>query len=496
MALTPGRWAGLNVPAGLAALIAQSASVFFVLWLISDRLGLEELGLYSLLIGSLTILSLTEFGIGTSMVSFSQRPENERRKGFSHYYSTALWTSSAVALTCIALVYWPVDLFLVSQMTRPDLILELHRCLPATLLTAAVIAIGKVPINALNGLDHFAPMQTLRAGSYLLLPPLAYIGVIELGLYGVILARLLVEIILTAASHVLVWNTLPGLHLLPRWFGKSELKEMLGVSLSFQTSSIILILFEPLAKVALSMSGSLVIVGQYEVAARITGFTKELFIRPMAFLGGIFSRNKGKANVKTTAALLHDLALISIPMAALSFAFVLAFLPLSGDIMLNGPVDFYMLASLCLGIGWALSICAVGPYFYCIGIGNNRPNLESAIIISFGSAAFSVVAVLLNSIWLVPLGTGLSLLVGEIYLVVRVRYFVRFSLSPMGLIKAGLSAFVIAALGGAIQALDDQLLRDTGLPARLVIIAGLLTALGAATIVANRAVLKRVLGQR
>ncbi|WP_108812372.1 hypothetical protein [Sphingorhabdus sp. Alg231-15] len=496
MALQPGRWAGLNVPAGLAALITQSASIFFVLWSISDRLGLEELGLYSLLIGSLTILSLTEFGIGTSMVFFSQRPDSPQRKGFSHYYSTALWTAIAVTLTFVVLTYWPANLFLESQMPNADLVAKLHQCLPIVFLTAAVIGVGKVPINALNGLDHFAPVQFLRTGSYMLLPPLAYFGIVELGLYGVIVARLLVEIILTVSAHAMVWSTLPGLHFLPRWFGRNQLKEMLGISLSFQTSSIILILFEPLAKVALTMSGSLVIVGQYEVAARITGFTKELFIRPMAFLGGVFSRNSENRDIAKPTILLSNLLLVSIPMAALSFAFVIAFLPLSGEILLNGPVDFYVLVSLSLGIGWAISICAVGPYFYCIGVGNNRPNLESAMIISFGSAAFSCAAIILDSIWLVPIGTGLSLVIGEIYLVIRVRYLIRLSLLPMDLVKEFLLATLVVSLGAVIYVLDNRVLLAADLPARLAIVGMLIAVLAATTIAMKRDTLKLILRHR
>lgn len=413
--------AKFSIPAGLSALLAQSMAIFFMIWIVGRQLGSTELGLYSLLAGSITILSLTEFGIGTSMISFSQskskRPEHAE---FSPYYTTALLFAIMISIIFVIISYWPLQQFLITQMPNERLENELTRCLIPVIFTAAFIAIGKVPINALNGIGLFVPAQFIRTFSYIILIPICYYGLITDGLHGVMISRLIVEVIIVVSSHIIVYLAIPTVRLIPRRFGKNEFYEMIRISASFQTSSILLILFEPLAKVAISLVATLDTVAQYEIAARLTGFAKELFIRPLAFLGGTFSRYSQLENVEKIKILLSYLTMISLPLAALSLSIVFLSLNSISTIMINGSSTFFFVSSISLATGWGFSILAAGAYFYCIGTGYNTPNLISAMLISLCSAGFSLLAILLDIVWLVPLGTGLSLIIGEVFLVISV----------------------------------------------------------------------------
>jgi hypothetical protein len=453
--------ARFSIPAGLSALLAQSMAIFFMIWIVGRQLGSTELGLYSLLAGSITILSLTEFGIGTSMISFSQikskRPEHI---DFSPYYTTALLFAIMISIIFVIISYWPLQQFLITQMPNERLENELTRCLIPVIFTAAFIAIGKVPINALNGIGLFVPAQFIRTFSYIILIPMCYYGLITDGLYGVMISRLIVEVIIVVSSHIIVYLAIPTVRLIPLRFGKNEFYEMIRISASFQTSSILLILFEPLAKVAISVVGTLDTVAQYEIAARLTGFVKELFIRPLAFLGGTFSRYSQLENVEKIKTLLSYLTMISLPLTALSLSLVFLTLDPISTIMIDGSSTFFFVSSISLAIGWAFSIIAAGAYFYCIGTGYNTPNLISAMLISLCSAGFSLLAMFLDIVWLVPFGTGLSLIIGEVFLVMSVFKNIGTSFLSHSHIDQFITSLIISTFAITVYFIDYLMFSD------------------------------------
>ena len=448
-------FAKFSIPAGISALLAQSMAIFFVIWIVGRQLGATELGLYSLLAGSITILSLTEFGIGTSMISFSQsKSKRSEHADFSPYYTTALIFAIIITIIFVIILYWPLQKFLITQMPSEVLEYELNRCLIPVIFTAAFIAIGKVPINALNGIGLLVQAQFIRSFSYIMLIPICYYGLIIDGLYGVMISRLIVEVIIVVSSHIIVYFAIPTVQLIPRRFGKKEFYEMIRISISFQTSSILLILFEPLAKVAISIVGTLDTVAQYEIAARLTGVAKELFIRPLAFLGGTFSRYSQLENAEKIKTLLSYLTIISLPLTTLSLSLVFLILNPISIIMIKGSSTFFFVSSISLAIGWAFSILAAGAYFYCIGTGYNTPNLISAMLISLCSAVFSLLAMFLEIVWLVPFGTGLSLIIGEVFLVmsvfkkINVRFFSRIYLNEI------ITSLIIATFALVVYLID------------------------------------------
>ena len=264
---------------------------------------------------------------------------------------------------------------------------------------------------------------------------------------------MLLAFFIFASSHFFVLRKNIGVSILPVLFHYANFKKMAAISISFQASSLLLIFFEPIAKVAISIVGSLELVGYYEMASRLTLFAREIFVRPVMFLSGHFARvTKDRLDVGKED--LEAVFVLSSVMSFLSLLAVSSLILLLSDLWIGERNIFFLYSVFCLTVGWCVSLFAIGPYFYSIGTGNNQPHLISCILISGFTCLGGLAAIIVQNVYIIPAGVGLGLVVGELYKIIRVSLNTGFETFSRLTLPLMVSIIVVVGMGGAIIMVD------------------------------------------
>lgn len=410
---------------GVGAVVSQSLAIALVLWLVKDRLGAEMVGLWSLILSTLSITSISQFGLGQSLIHFSQvalkREQETGQTGqVRQYYDTTILVTLGVFILVVLALFWPLK-GLIGQIAGSELTGVLDQVMPVAAASMVMAILSRVPQAALNGLSRFWFAQASIIAGAVLYAVLAWVLIGSYGLLGVAYAHLAMALCQLVLAHAgVVYIAGSGRNLIQRILvGRPRLRlvrEMIGLGLSLQAMSMLLFLLEPIARVAMGYAGGLAMVGYYEMASRVAIAARDVFARPMAYLSGHFARQARTApeKVPTDLAASFDR---SLALGTLSLAAIAASALILADIWVQERHWFFFYCLGFLSFGWAYTSLALGTYNYGIGTGQNRHNLIGMAVICGTAGACSLVAALLGEPLLVPIGVCLGLVVGESYII-------------------------------------------------------------------------------
>jgi O-antigen/teichoic acid export membrane protein len=409
----------------LAAVSQLFASVC-VIWLVKESHGIAVLGIWSLMISTFSVINVSAFGLGQTMVHFTQKTLNHPGL-FRGYFRTTMTITLCSGLLFSTLLYLPVSA-LIAGLFEPNLPLEMIN-MPTTLAillsSFCVYLLGQVPGYVLNSLGYFWIAQLSLALGNLLYLILTFLMVEEHGLPTVALGHLSMSLIYLLISWVATCILVRKLHCArgfwqPFGIDLSALKAMFGLGISFQATSLLVIFLEPLARYTIGFVGGVGLVGFYEMASRYVTGVRELIARPLSYLSGQFSylvsqNDADKLNVFYTKQLTRLFWL-----GALMFGSLLTFSPLILDYWVGERNSFVITSIVALAFGWSWAVPALAPWYFGVGSGKNNKNLLSIVIMFSLFAASSVSAILFREPLLVPIGLAASITIGELYLVATV----------------------------------------------------------------------------
>jgi len=415
---------------GFIAVITQLLSIGYVFWIIKAELGVEQLGLWALVLSSLSIVNISNFGLGQAMVHFSQvsMQKTAYSSQFERYFRTAFSLTALGALILSASIYLPVQYFILDLAgpTQTNLVLTLIPLMMASLCAAVL---NRVMIFTLNGQGSFWIGQIAVMLGSLFYVALSATLINSSGLMGVAYGHF----IMTFSTLLLGWAGVIWVRaregnarslLWPFGIYPQAFRDMIGLGISFQLTSILMLFLEPLARFAIGYSGNLSMVGYYEMANRFVVTPREIIARPAAYFSGRFAQigdsNRNAMNA-FYASLMKKFSLLGIGML-LSIA-ILA-VPVA-DYWVQERNWFFLVSVATLGLGWTFGVPALVPWQWGIGLGLNQFNLMSIAIMMLVSLTVSSIAIIFQSpIW-IPFGVGAAIALGEIYLILRVSQLLR-----------------------------------------------------------------------
>lgn len=414
--------------AGFVAVASQAITIGLVLWLVKNRLGAEVLGLWALILSALSIVRISEFGLGQSLVHHAQIARGEEEicgvASFEAYFRTAFTVTVAGCSLIVAVIYVPLQLGL-DRLVDPEyheLVAVVMPIMAVSLITAIT---NRVPIAALNGLGFFWVGQIAIIVGSVGYGAMAILLVGRFGLSGIAYGHLF----MTATTLLigLAGVSLVRLHqmgtfaaLMPFGFDMQILRKMFRLGISIQFTSLMFFFLEPLSRAALAMAGGLEVVGYYEMASRVVVTPREIIARSYAFMSGHFAHlnrtNKPAMLIFYNKQIRQMLAL----MVIMSAVILIGVFPIA-DYWVGERHPFFFFSIAAISMGWLSSVPALVPWFWGIGTGNNRYNLTSVALMIAVNIFASSLAIATSSSYLVPIGVGIGILIGEVFLIVLVK---------------------------------------------------------------------------
>ena len=274
-----------NVVTSIVAFVANLALIFISYRAVIQVGGMASLGLWSALMSWIFLIRLGDVGMATAAVRFIARTDAAQNLAKVRAY-----LDTSIALNLI--------LFLVLVgISAPIFYYFLPRILPADASTQATarvvlpVMFSGFVLSSLSGLilggliglhrGYLASYVTVFGSVLQLIVVVALVP--SYGLLGLAWGQITQQAVMIVAGWTLVLRVLndeAGRHggLLPRYFSRAALLEMLGFSLKAQFSNILNGLFEPLSKIIVGRTGGMEFLGLYELAFKMVSLPRNAIV--------------------------------------------------------------------------------------------------------------------------------------------------------------------------------------------------------------------------
>lgn len=361
---------GRNAAWSFMQTITSALTVFVLYKYLYGFLGPEQLGLWAVVLASVSLGRLAELGFSTTVLRFISM---YLAKGDKHHAASILETGlisigAPFALFLLALYPFATGLM---RYVVPAANLEAARdILPYAFCTLWFGVVGSIVQSALDGCGRMdVKSRMLIIGNFLYVP-LAIVTVQQWGIVGLAISQLLQSILVGVLVWVATKRELPTLGWVPLGWDRTCLREIFGYAAGLQLGNLLLMLFEPATKILLSRFCGLHEVAHFEMASQVVSRVRALITSAIqAYLPVISSSATnpfaarqvvGEAMIFTTGIGLPILATLVVSFPVISILWI-------GHVQ----VDFIAYGWI-LGIGWLIATLAMPVYFYCVGAGRVR----------------------------------------------------------------------------------------------------------------------------
>ena len=417
MNLSDKRRVSLNVLTTVIQVIVTGI-VFIVFYrYLLDRLGIEQLGVWSIVLATASVSRIGDFGLSVGVVRFvAQALAKEDRLGAAEIVETVAITIGllmAVMLTAGFPLFKSVLEYLLFGQERMTAL----EILPYALLSFWGMMIAGVFLAGLDGCQRIDLRSGLMALSNIFFLILTLLWVPHFGLKGAAFAQVAQSLGLAFVSWWTLRRQVADLALFPIRWRLPVLKQMIGYGVSSQVISIMSVLFDSITKGLMSKFGGLGSLGYYEMANKLLIQSRAIIVEANRVIIPMVSTLKDRQPEKIVN--IFALSYRSLFYVAVLFYMCVAIsLPSISVLWIGSYQSIFVQFALLLTFGWFVNTLAVPAFFLNYGTGELRQNVITQSIIGLGGfGAGMILGFLINGIGVV-LGSVFGLTVGSVFLIV------------------------------------------------------------------------------
>ena len=357
-----------------------SGLVLFLLYrYLINRIGTEQLGLWSVILASTSVARFSDMGLTGSVVKFVARYRalKDDEQAADAVQTAAI--SIALVMMVLAIGFYPFLDDVLSVSIPAKSMPQALSILPWAVLSLWFGSVGGVFQSGLDGCQRMDLRNILTISGNVLFFMAAMWLVPRYGLLGLAVGQAAQGLLLTVVSWLVLRRHLTTLPWLPMHWSKTKFKEMFGYALNFQISSIAIMFFDPITKLLMSRYGGLSSAGYYEMASQMVVKLRTLLISAnQAFVPAVAELHE------TSPEKVRDLYLkayrllffIVVPF----YATILIALPLVSELWIGHSDAQFLLFGTLLAIGWGLNSMNGPAYFFNLGTGDLTWNSISHVV--------------------------------------------------------------------------------------------------------------------
>lgn len=369
-----------------ATQIVVISGVLFILYkFLLKTVGVEKLGIWSLVLATTSVAQIANFGLSGSVVKFVAkyiaRGEDEN---IDRVIQTAV-ISVAGFVGFILLIGYPIAKWILALVIANESLPLALSILPYAFLALWLMIITSIFQAGLDGYQRIDIRSLLLMGGAVLHLISCFILAPAYGLMGLAYARIIQYFIILISSWLLLKRHLPLLPIFPHKWEINIFKEIIGYSINFQVISVATMFCDPITKAFLSKFAGLSMVGYYEMANRMVGQLRALIVSANQVLVPAVADLQEKKPEKIQSVYLTSYQLLFYLAVPLYFLTVVC-IPLISELWIGRHERFFVLFGTLLSIGWFLNTLNVPSYFVYLGTGELRWNVAAQITIALLNA--------------------------------------------------------------------------------------------------------------
>ena len=370
----------INIISTILQVLVVGVVYLFLYKFLLESLGIEKLGVWSIILATSSIANLANFGITSGLVKFiADYNAKKNLKDIPKLIFTALVSIIILFLLIVIIIYFfsKVILGFVVEQKYLSLALEI---LPYSLLCLFINSVGGIFTSTLEGFqkNYVKNFLFLFSSVFLLLSSYYLVPIYQLK--GVAIAQVFQSVIILVGSLLFVINT-SQLAIFNKWNWDYKIfRELINYGAKFQVISVFQMLYEPITKGLISKFGGLAVLGYYEMAARLVNQVRALIVNANQVMVPVVAHTNStqKENLKE---LYNKMMSITFFVNVLLISVLLIFTPIISILWIGHWEPIFVFSMLLLSTSIFVNILIGPAYFSCVGEGNLNLILKSQIMI-------------------------------------------------------------------------------------------------------------------
>jgi O-antigen/teichoic acid export membrane protein len=247
-----------------------NAAILFILYKFAlSALGVERLGVWSLLLATASASTVFQLAYTTSVVKFvAKYIALEDKVAVAKIIETSVTTVGlfhGVFLLCL----YPIIKFVLGYLMTGQYLAEGICAIPSVLVALWLFLVGYVYQSALDGYQLNAVRKLLLVVAGLVQLAMAYTLIPRHGVIGLAYAQIAQNLVVFIGSGCLLKRQLPILYIIPRRWSSTTFREMFRYSMGLQAMSLCQMVIDPITKSLITKFGGLAMTGYYDLAFRM-----------------------------------------------------------------------------------------------------------------------------------------------------------------------------------------------------------------------------------
>lgn len=361
----------LNAITTTAQTLENACVLFFLYRFLIRSIGVERLGIWSLVLATTSVITLANQGFSTSIVKFvAKYAARENTEDLIVLVQTAV-ISIALGIGVISVGLYPVARWILEAVLPPTRLVEACAILPFAIASLWINILEGVLQAGLAGHQLITVCNYLELGGGLSYLFLAFVLVPRHGLLGLAYAQVIQGLGILLITWLLLRRRTPGLPLFPQRWNSALFRELGGYGLHFQLITTSQALREPVTKALITRFGGLAMTGFYDLAARWVFTFREAIVQANQVLVPTISHLQER-DPKLIPTVYRESYRLIFFLAVPIFASATVLSPLVSRIWIGRYEPLFVTFVAFLAAGWLVNVLSNPAYVVDLGTGALR----------------------------------------------------------------------------------------------------------------------------
>jgi len=363
-----GRQIFLNAVTTVAQTLGNACLLFFLYRFLIRSIGMERLGIWSLVLATTSVITLANQGFSTSIVKFvAKYAARENAEEVAVVVQTAV-ISVAVVIGAVSLALFPVARWILHAVLPAARLPEAYAILPLAIASLWINVMEGVLQAGLAGHQLITICNYLEFGGGLSYLALAVALVPTRGLMGLACAQVMQGLGILVLTWFLLRRRMAALPLAPRRWSSAMFRELGGYGIHFQLITSTQALREPVTKALITKFGGLAMTGFYDLAARWIFLFRELLVQANQVLIPTIS-HLHEREPKLVSVVYRESYRVIFYLAVPAFTCAALITPLVSRVWIGRYEPLFVEFAAILAAGWLVNVLANPAYVADLGTG-------------------------------------------------------------------------------------------------------------------------------
>jgi O-antigen/teichoic acid export membrane protein len=380
-----------NAAAGAAQTVGLGALFLFLYRTTNVLLGVERLGIWSVVLATASAVRLADVGMSVSVTRFVARALGAGKPAHAAaVLETAMLTVAAVVGAALFPAYLLLGWLLGHLLPSSPYLAEARAILPFGLVSLWLASIAAIVQGGLDGCQRIDVRGALVVTAQGLMVGVSVALMPSLGLMGLVWGQIAQGIVLAAGGWLAVRRFVPALSPVPRRWRRSVLREIAGYGANIQGAAVLNLLFDPFTRALMARFGGPGAAGYFEMASqvvlRLRAFIVAANQAAVPWIAHVAETSRERLSVMYGVNM-RVLVVLTLPLYALIFAWA-GFL---SQVLLDRHDDTFVFLLRLISLAWLLNTVNVPAYFMNIGLGDVGDNTVSHLAMGVLNVALGTV---------------------------------------------------------------------------------------------------------